>query len=530
MINITKKLVKMRRARQIVSVFVKYGFGYLFGRLRRKRKDFERADAKMLRRALEELGPIFTKMGQILSTRIDILPKDYIFELSKLQDETAPLPIEKMRAVIESELKLPLDDVFDEFSLLPIASASLSQVHTARKNGRKLVIKIQRPGIWDVIKTDLDIMEDLAKSLKNRVRLHIDFDPLEIVQDMRKTILNELDFLREGMNIEKFRRNFSGDERVFFPEVLWDITTPKVLVMERIEGIKISKINEIEKAGLDRKKIASVGVDIYLKQIFKHGFFHADPHPGNIFVTRDGRIAPCDFGMVDKINPYLREKLNMFLVSVLEKDIGGILDLIFSLGIVPDEKRSELIDDIYDLLDRYYDIPLDKFNIKIAYEEGFLLLKKYRITLPRNLTLLAKALIELEGLGNLLDPHFNVIDHLKPYVKEIIREKYSISGVLDSLSKTGREYIKFLKDFPQEAGDVLKKAREGKLKFVYEHRGLDNLTSSIDKASIRLGISFIFVALVVCSSILIGRFPLLSIAGFVAAFFLLLWFFVSLRK
>lgn len=532
MINITKKILEMRRARQIVGVFVKHGFGYLFERIRRGRKrgDFERSDAERFRKALEELGPMFIKTGQILSTRIDILPKDYIFELSKLQDETTPLPVEKIKTVIESDLGASTDRIFDEFSRLPIASASLAQVHTASKNGRELVVKIQRPGIWGVIKTDLDIMEDFARSFRNRIRMHTDSDPVEIVREMKKTLLNELDFLREGMNIEKFRRNFSDDERVFFPEVLWDITTPKVLVMERIKGIKISKINEIEKAGLDRKEIASVGVDIYLKQIFKHGFFHADPHPGNIFVTYDGKIAPCDFGMVGKINPHLKEKLRMLLVSVVKKDIDGILGSLFSLGIVPDEKRNELIDDIYDMLDKYYDIPIGRFNLKMAQEEGFLLLKKYKITLPRNLTLLAKALMEVEALGNLLDPEFDVMNYLKPYIREIIKERYSVSGVLDGLSKTGEEYIKFLKDFPQEAGDVLKKAREGRLKFIYEHKGLDNLTSSIDKASVRLGISFIFVALVVSSSILIGRVPFLSIAGFAAAFFLLLWFFISLRR
>ncbi|PIS26614.1 MAG: hypothetical protein COT45_00580 [bacterium (Candidatus Stahlbacteria) CG08_land_8_20_14_0_20_40_26] len=531
MINITKKVLEMRRARQIVGVFVKHGFGYLFERIRKgRRKDFERSDAERFRKALEELGPIFIKMGQILSTRIDILPKDYIFELSKLQDETTPLPVEKIKTVIESELRASTGRIFDEFSPLPIASASLAQVHTASKDERELVVKIQRPGIWDVIKTDLDIMEDFARSFRNRIRMHTDSDPVEIVREMKKTLLNELDFASEGMNIEKFRRNFSDDERVFFPEVLWNITTPKVLVMKRIKGIKISKINEIEKAGLDRKKIASVGADMYFKQIFKHGFFHADPHPGNIFVTYDGKIAPCDFGMVGKINPHLKEKLRMLLVSVVKKDIDGILGSLFSLGIVPDEKRNELIDDIYDMLDKYYDIPIGRFNLKMAHEEGFLLLKKYKITLPRNLTLLAKALMEVEALGNLLDPEFDVINHLKPYIREIIKERYSVSGVLDGLSKTGEEYIKFLKNFPQEAGDVLKKAREGKLKFVYEHKGLDNLTSSIDKASVRLGISFIFVALVVSSSILIGRFPFISIAGFAAALILFLWFFISLKR
>ncbi len=533
MINITKKILEMRRARQIVGVFVKHGFGYLFERIRRGRKrgDFERSDAERFRKVLEELGPIFIKMGQILSTRIDILPKNYIFELSKLQDETTPLPVEKIKTVIESELGASTGRVFDEFSSLPIASASLAQVHTASKDERELVVKIQRPGIWDVIKTDLDIMEDFARSFRNRIRMHTDSDPVEIVREMKKTLLNELDFAREGMNIEKFRRDFSDDERVFFPEVLWDITTPKVLVMERIKGIKVSKINEIEKAGLDRKKIASVGADICLEQIFKHGFFHADPHPGNIFVTYDGKIAPCDFGMVGKINPHLKERLRMFLVSVVGKDIDGIVGSLFSLGVVPGEERvDEMREDIYDILDRYYDIPIGRFNLKMAHEEGFLLLKKYKITLPRNLTLLAKALIEVEALGNLLDPEFDVMNHLKPYIREIIKERYSVSGVLDGLSKTGGEYIKFLKDFPQEAGDVLKKAREGKLKFVYEHKGLDNLTSSIDKASVRLGISFIFVALVVSSSILIGRFPFLSITGFAAALVLLFWFFISLRR
>lgn len=532
MANITKKVVEVRRARQIVGVFVKYGFGYVFERIRRrKRKELERSGAERFRKALEELGPIFIKMGQILSTRVDILPGEYIFELSKLQDETTPLAFKKVRTVVKNELKLPLNDVFDEFSPHPIASASLSQVHTARKNGKEFVVKIQRPGILDVIKTDLDIMEDFARTFKKRIHIHTDSDPVEIVEEMRKTLLNELDFVREGMNIERFRRNFSGDGRVFFPEVLWDITTSKVLVMEKIKGIKISKVDEIERAGLDRKRIASIGADVCLKQIFEHGFFHADPHPGNIFVTQDGKFALCDFGMVGKINPRLKERLRVFLVSVVEKDVDGIIASLFSLGIVPDGERiEEMREDIYDLLDRYYNIPIGRFNMKMAYEEGFLLLKRYKVTLPRNLTLLAKALIEVEGLGNLLDPEFDVMNHLKPYIREIIKERYSVSGILDVLSKTGGEYVKFLRNFPRDAGDVLEKAREGKLKFVYEHKGLENLTSSIDRASVRLGISFIFIALVVSSSILIGKLPFLSIAGFVAALILLFWFIISLRK
>lgn len=368
----------LKRYHQIISVFVRYGFGDIISRLSLdyfiqavkykniKKSQFEKISiAARLRMAFEELGPTFVKFGQVLSIRPDMLPESFIEEFKKLQDNVPPFSGEQAIEEIETQLGKSVEELYSSFDATPIASASIAQVHRAMTNTHEqVIIKIQRPNIQNMIDTDLRILSDLAKLIEKNVQESHLFSPCRIVSEFSKTIQSELNFYREGQNIERFHKNFADDKTVYIPKVYWELTTDRILTMEYIDGIKISKVDELEASGLNKKIIAINGAQLVLKQIFEYGFFHADPHPGNIFVLPDNIIAPLDFGMVGSLDEEEMEAVGALLTAFVKKDVKKIISVLVNLGIMENalDIRNLKID-LSDFLDRYYQVPLFQLDI-----------------------------------------------------------------------------------------------------------------------------------------------------------------------
>ncbi|MCK4575472.1 AarF/ABC1/UbiB kinase family protein, partial [candidate division WOR-3 bacterium] len=483
--------------------------------------------AKRLRLAIEELGPTFIKFGQLLSVRADILPKELISELTKLQDEVNPLPFDEIKKVVEKELKNPISTLYGSFTHKPEASASLAQVHRAvTKEDKTVVVKVQRPGVREIIETDLSIMELLANLIEREIRGARDYELVTRVQEIGKNLLAELNFANEGRAIDRFRTNFKDDDDILIPEVYWELTTDKVLTMERLEGMKITNVEALDRAGLSRKEFTEKGANFILRQVFDFGYFHADPHPGNMLVSKDGKIILLDFGLIGSLDDEMVENLANLVTAVVKRDIERITELFVKLGVMKEDVDIRGVkSDLFDFIDRYYGIPLSRLSVNEIVNDIFETSRKYRMKIPRNLILLAKALSTVEGIAHQLDPDFNMIAHLKPFTKKIIERKYSLKNILREASRIVESYSILLRKLPGDITLILKNIKDGKLKIEFEHRGLKNFISKSERSANRLSFSFIIAALIVGSSLimlsnkgpfLLG-FPALGIIGFVIA-------------
>jgi len=380
-----------------------------------------------LRLALEELGPTFIKLGQILSTRADLLPADYIAELVKLQDQVPPAPFPEIAAVIEEELGKPVDAIFAEIEPHPLAAASIGQVHAARlRDGTEVVVKVQRPGVDRVIAQDLVILADLAGLAARRVKIARQHDFPGLVAEFSWTLRTELDFVREGHNADRFAQIFAEDDRVRIPRVYWMQTTGRVLTLERLRGVRIDDLTGLAAVGHERRELAQRAAQIFLREVFEVGFFHADPHPGNFLVLADGTIGALDFGMVGTIDERLRERLLMTLIAVVERDAARIADDVVDLGAAgPDLNREALQRDISHLLAQYYGRPLQEIPVTQVIQDTMATVQRHGLRLPAELALLAKAVAMNEALGRLLDPTFDVTGVAEPYVRRALRGLYS---------------------------------------------------------------------------------------------------------
>lgn len=545
----------LRRYRQILAVLIKYGFGDLLGRLKvrhpllgrlprlkalRELEDLSRP--ARLRLAFEELGPTFIKLGQILSLRPDLLPSEYTAELAKLQDEAAPVPFPQIARKIEAQLGRPLGELFLEFAEEPLAAASLAQVHRAvLKDGTEVAVKVQRPGIRETIRADLIILEDLAQFLVRHLPESEPFDPPGLVREFAKTLRRELDFVREGRNIELFRRNFSGDPTVYIPRVFWEYTTPEVLTMERIVGVKITDLEGLERAGLDRHRVALNGANAILKQIFEHGLFHADPHPGNILVLEGNVLAPLDFGMVGRLDPELRELVGQLILAVARGDLDGLVRTLRELGGLDEHEQLDLLalrSDLADLLDRYSKTPLARLELGRLLDELMALVREYHLRLPTSLVLMGKALVIAEGVGRALDPELELLALARPYLERLALRRGPLQRALEGWTGAWAEGRELLQELPEGLRSLMTRLRRGELKVQFELVGLDRLTRELDRASNRLAFALIVAALIVGSSLVIQLqagprlfgLPLFGLLGFGLAAILGLWLVVAIIR
>ncbi|MCK5358784.1 MAG: hypothetical protein KAJ48_10345 [Elusimicrobiales bacterium] len=539
----------VQRLNKILQVLAKYGFGYFVDRLSLEEsvfgkriiplKSIEKLDILnmsmpfRIRRVLEELGPAFIKLGQILSSRPDLIPLEFCEEFKNLQDNVSPFEYEKAKKLIEKELSAPIADLFNNFSIAPMAAASLAQVYSAElKSGEKVVIKVQRPNVEKIIREDLDLLSGIAKLIEKHIDENNLYNPIRVVGEFRKTILRETDFSIEARNIGRFRRNFENDDNVYAPKVFKDLSTKKILTMERIEGIRATDMLKLKKSNLDMKMIASNGANSILKQIFMDGFFHADPHSGNIFVLENNKIVFLDFGMVGRINEVTKDQISNILHAVMERDIKEIVEIFISSGLVDenvDVNNFEL--DMREFVEQYYEVPLKEMKMGQFLLDIIKIVSRNRIQVPPIIFLITKALVTIEDIGRKLDSDFNLTVHSKPFVETLVKRKYQPKKVINDIKKLTRLFYKFANSFPKDIALILSKIKKGTIKIEFEHKGLENLIHQMDKVSNRISFSVVVAALIIGSSIIMQSdkgamllgFPILGVIGFVVAGIMGLW-------
>jgi ubiquinone biosynthesis protein len=452
---------RARRRREIATTFSRHGLGYLVDHVHQR--DASPTPPEHVRLALEELGPTFVKLGQVLSTRSDLLPPEYLQELVKLQDAAPPLPPGLAGSVIEEELGRTLSEVFASFDDAPLAAASIGEAHAATLlDGADVVVKVRRPQVVEQIEDDLELLQDLAARAERHWETAAEYDVVGLVGEFAQTLRAELDYLAEGRTAERFAGNFAGDDDVRIPHVYWDTTTSRVLTLQRLRGIKISDLPALDASGIDRPELAKRATRLTAQMIFEDGVFHADPHPGNFFVENDGRIGVVDFGMVGTIDDRLRSQLGAVLIAFTRRDDDGLTDAILALGVARQRvDRIALRADIAGLLDRYEGVGLGEVAIARMLDEAVAIMRRHRLHLPRDLALLVKVLIVDEGLAATLDPNYRLDEELAPYAKRLIARDRAPETLLRELIESGADAAQLGAGLPRRLERLLRAAEAG---------------------------------------------------------------------
>ncbi len=545
----------IKRYRQILVILFKYGFGDLVDTLkieqylqvglqlisRKRRENIEKLTrVERVRMALEELGPTFIKFGQILSTRPDLIPVEYIKELAKLQDQVSPFGYEEVREIIKEETGRWPEEIFQTFEKTPLAAASIGQVHKATlRDSEEVVIKIQRPNIRKMVEVDLEIMLHIASLMEKHVEELEQFRPTRIVEEFAKSIAKELDYTIEAAHIERFAKQFLGDHSVYVPRVYRELTTERIITMEYIDGIKASDTARLKEEGYDLELIATRGADLIMKQIFIHGFFHADPHPGNIFILPDNVICYLDFGMVGRITRQEREDFIDIVIHIVKEDTRRAADAILRITNYSAEPDREALErDIAELMDQYLYLPLKDIRTSKLLQQALDISSRHRIFLKPDLFLMMKALSTSETLGRMLYPDFNLVEHAKPFIRRIHLGHFHPRRITEEFFDSGSQLVGLIKDIPGEIHDILKLTKEGKIKIEFEHRGLDSLLFTMDRVSNRIAFAIVLASLIIGSSLITlsnippkwHEIPIVGLAGFVIAGVIGLWLLVSIMK
>jgi ubiquinone biosynthesis protein len=542
------------RLHEIASVMIRYGWGDLVrmlgisGVLERAGRvlhwhstsEISQLEAPVrIRRALEELGPTFVKLGQLLATRVDMFPPQWIAEFEKLHSQVPAVPYELLHPDLVAALKGDPSEVFAEFDPVPLAAASIAQVHRAiLKDGTPVVVKIRRPSIEGVIRADLRILEHAAKLLESEVPDSRRYDTVQVVSQFRRSLNRELDLAKEARNIEQFARNFADDPLVKIPRVYWEFTNAHINVQEQIVGMAGVSPDKLRERGLDPRLLAARGADAVLRMVLEHGYFHADPHPGNILFLPDNRIGMIDFGMVGMLTHSRRNQIVDLLHALTRKDEQALMQVLldWSGESVSDEDR--LAYDVAELLQSYDDLQLKDVKIGALLNDITALMRDNHLVLPADLTLLFKTLITLEGLGQQLDPEFHMIDHLTPFVERIIQQRYTPQALWARGRKSVRETLEVLADVPRDLRHLLRDVRRGRVKIDLDLKRLDSFGHQLDRASNRVTMGILTASLVVGSSIIMTvkggpqlfGLPLFGLLGFLIAFINSLWIIFSIWR
>lgn len=546
----------IQRYRQILGILLKHGYGSLLDRLnllplvehgRRilargepGEEDAPLTDYGRLRSVLEELGPTFIKMGQILSTRPDLVPVELMEEMERLQDRVPPFPFAVVREIVELDTRAPLETTFPEFDETPLAAASIGQVHRARlASGDEVIVKVQRPGIRAMVRTDLEILDDLAGLIERYVEESRIYRPRRIVAEFSRTLEREMDFTVEAAHAERFARQFEGNPTLHVPKVFRECTTERILVMEFVEGIKASDIAALDTNGCDRRLIASRANNLTLEQIFLHGFFHADPHPGNILVLPGNVLCYVDFGMMGRVDRVARRILADILWGYVHRDARRITDACIRLVEWDEEPDVRALEsDILEFTELHLYRPLSELRIGDILKETMSILVRHRLKLPPDVYLMIKALSEAEGLGLKLCPDFDLAEEAAPFMRRLMRQRLSPRPVMDDLLATGESLIRLLRVIPGDVREIIAQIKQGRSRIVVEHEGLEHLRYEIDRASNRIAFAMIIGALVIGSSLIITThlgpylfgYSLPGLLGFTIAALLGVWLLVSILR
>jgi ubiquinone biosynthesis protein len=453
----------LSRYRQVADILARHGLGILVGMaglehwlplhhglLGHDRRQAPYTNPEHLRLALEELGPTFVKLGQVLSTRPDLLPSEYAAELAVLQDSAPPIPGPVVMELITQELGVPPEEAFASFDLAPLASASIGQAHAATLvDGTDVVVKLRRPGAREQIETDLEILQNLATRAGQRWEAAADYDLPGIAEEFARTLRAELDYLAEGRNAERFAANFASDQGIHIPRVVWETTTSRVLTLERIRGVKVNDLDALDAAGIDRRALAVRAAGAIAKMIFEDEFFHADPHPGNLLIESRGRIGLIDFGMVGEVDEVLRDQLAVLLLALTHgspaKVASALADMSVGHGSVD---RVRLSADMVPVVSLYRDHPLSQLPLGRLISELLSVVSRHRLQLPREMALLFKMVIMAEGMGVLLDPEFQLTVVLGPHVQRLAADRFSAAAFARGIARTGADAAELAAQIP----------------------------------------------------------------------------------
>ncbi|MBT0733818.1 AarF/ABC1/UbiB kinase family protein [Methanoculleus bourgensis] len=517
-------VTRFQRYRQIADVLVKYGFGILVeevipgGRrlqaLRRSPGE-ERSVYERIRLAIEELGPTYIKFGQIMSTRRELLPPELIEELQKLQDQVAPLPFEEIRPVIQRYCP-NLEECFDIIEEEPVAAASLSQVHRAvMRDGRVVALKVQRPGIVDLIETDLLILQSLARRVESLSPALRVYNLRGMVDEFSLQIRRELDFAQDGMNADRLRRNMRGIPGVKIPRVHWGISGPCLLAMDYVEGVRIDDVAAIRAFGLFPEDIADLGFSAYIQQIFVDGFFHGDPHPGNLLVTRRGEVVFLDYGIVGVLRPERRRAFADLLLAMTRTDVAGVIAALEKLDVhISPADLDSVKDDLYLVLLDYREMRLERMNFAVAIRGLTDTLRRYHIRVPSNLMLMMKVVVMVMDIGTRLDPSFNFDQRIRPYLARIIAQQRFSPETMAKTVWSLADAAEGLLAIPGNVNETLKTLSEGTVTIELEDTDLGKIVGVIDRTSDKLIVGLVVAAIVVGSSLVL-RVADLPIPGYV---------------
>lgn len=539
---------------QILQVLARHGFGHVvqwlnlqgylpvFKRLREAPLQTTPGEGDSLpartRMVLQELGPTFVKLGQLLSTRPDILPETFVSEFRKLQDRVEPFPSDQAIARVEQELGADLGDLFTSFERAPRASGSIGQVHDAvLRDGRDVVVKVKRPGVESKIMSDLDLLSLLAQRAEAVPDLR-PFRPVMLVEEFGRAMQRELDYVGEASSTSRFRQSFEGRDGVRCPMVLWDYTTPNVLTLERLSGVKLDEPERLAELGIEPRALAQRLLDTFIYQYFESGLFHADPHPGNLMVGSDGVISIIDFGMVGHLDGELRNHLGTALLGIARKDTELIVDVFAELGMVTDMGSSGMRSDILALLDKYYGIPLRHLDAGSVFRDVMQVARRQGILLPRDFVLLGKSLVTVMSIAKSLDPELNLRDTIAPYAKALMLEKVAPKRLAKLLGVNAWHVSNLLHQLPREARLLLRKALGGNLQIAFRHEGLEHFITELDRASNRLAFSVLVACLVIGSSLImhakvggeIFGVSALALMGYLSAFVLGVWLLIAILR
>jgi len=513
-------LRSVRRFGSISRVLLKHGFGDVLDRMsgppEKSGKVLDGGEPMLasglpspqrIRLALEELGPSFIKLGQLMSTRADIFPPQYISELAKLQDRVPPVSFRKIQAVIEDELGRPLEELFEEFSTESLAAASVAQVHAAVLfDGQKVAVKIVRPGIEKKIREDIRLMYYFAEKIEKASELARMVGATNLVKEFERTIFKELDMLIEAGSMEKFSANFEAVDEIVIPEVYWDYTTRSVLVMAHIDGIKMDQVPQIEAHGIDPKEVALIGLRSFSRQLMEFGFFHADPHPANTIVMYDGRVALVDFGITGRLDEETMLQIANLFLGYAEHDYDMVMEALRAAGLIDEERMNitHFRSDLKDISEPFYGRSLKTISVRDVYDQVIGLVLKYQIGMPRNLLLLFKTFIQTEALGKILGSEASLLEVTRPYALQLLQRGYDARKIFRSLGQNARILSDHIKPVPKLLHDVLKQLAAGKQRIELRHSGFQRIDVKFEKAVNRLTISIVIAASLLAGALVLN--------------------------
>ena len=532
----------LARLQMIASILIRHGFGDIVQRLGmgealsragrvlrwERTEELTRLEpARRYRRALEEMGPTFIKLGQILATRIDLLPPDWIAELERLQDQAPPVPFEKLRPQLETDLGAPPEQIFSDLNTESLAAASIAQVHRARLvDGSPVVIKIRRPGIRPIIEADLRLLGRLAEIAEREIPLLARLRPREVLHQFAQSLRRELDLAGECHNAERVAHNLAGLSGIKVPRVYWEWTGERINVQEYIEGIAGRDMEALRIARLDRRALAVTGAEAVFKMVIQDGFFHADPHPGNVFFLRDNRIALVDFGLMGYLSQNRREQVLSLIHGLVERDSGRVVDILLDWSDLDDAANTTLGHDVEMFINRYHSVALQRLNLAAMLLDLSALIRHNELHLPADLALMFKTFVLLEGLGRQLDPDFDMVAVARPLVREAILGRYAPDMLVRRGWRGLAETLDLLSGFPQELRRVLRSVRRGALQIHIDIDRLEGLAERLDRAISRLTVGLVTAAFIIGTAIVMhagGGEPWLRHLGYVGAIVCGIW-------